>query len=373
MPDRVVREGILDSDKVNALSWAEEVFYRRLMSIADDFGRCDARVSVLRARLYPTKLDKVSDADVVKWLGECQKTGLVSVYQVDGKPYFEIIDFRQRLRAMKSRYPPSDAGIRCLPLADDSSPPTDDSHLSLETKRNESESEKRSGPSSPAPPRAPDKPVKAKKTRENFAPPDQEQMRGYFLKLVKEKWGEVKCCNEADSCLDHYVMNGWVQNKGKPVVDWRAAARQWIRRAMDGDFSRPPAPSQSKRIEGAPAPAQPSPVITPKLPEVQRELNFLYDRWCEYPGQVNVETVQAAHYNQLKTDGKIHFTVEQIDQIRKLAVAYGQENHQDEHGQIMRLMKAFGVLEFFKMLKTNKRETVYGMDRKQTEGAAAAG
>lgn len=108
MPDRVVRADILTSDSVNALSWQAEVFYRRLMSIADDFGRFEARPSLLRASLYPLKLDRVSEPDVVKWLGECSNTGLVRLYTIEGKEYLEILKFGQRLRAMKSRYPAPD-------------------------------------------------------------------------------------------------------------------------------------------------------------------------------------------------------------------------------------------------------------------------
>jgi hypothetical protein len=115
MPDRIVRAKILTSDAVNILSWPAEVFYRRLMSIVDDYGRYDARPAILRGALYPLKLDKVSDADVVKWLGECSKAGLVSVYQVEQKDYLEVLKFGQRLRAMKSQYPPPEDGKEVPP------------------------------------------------------------------------------------------------------------------------------------------------------------------------------------------------------------------------------------------------------------------
>lgn len=105
MPDRIVRAGILTSDAVNELSWAEECFYRRLMSVADDYGRYDARPSILRASLYPLKLDRVSERDIATWLGACQKVGLVTVYTVDGKDFIEITKFDQRLRAKNSKYP----------------------------------------------------------------------------------------------------------------------------------------------------------------------------------------------------------------------------------------------------------------------------
>lgn len=106
MPDRIIRASILMSESVNSLSWPAEVFYRRLLSIVDDFGRHDAKPAILRAFLYPLKLDKVSEPDVVKWMRECAEAGLVRCYQVDNKDYLEIQRFGQRLRAMKSKYPP---------------------------------------------------------------------------------------------------------------------------------------------------------------------------------------------------------------------------------------------------------------------------
>ena len=38
---------------------------------------------------------------------------------------------------------------------------------------------------------------------------------------------------EALKFYDYYSANGWTQGKNKPIVDWRAAARNWIRRAAE--------------------------------------------------------------------------------------------------------------------------------------------
>ena len=108
VPDRIVRAGILTSDAVNTLSWPAEVLYRRLHSIVDDYGRYDGRSSLLRAHLYPLKIDKVSEADVGKWLTECVTAGLVSFYRVAGRPYVEVTKFGARVRAETSKWPSSD-------------------------------------------------------------------------------------------------------------------------------------------------------------------------------------------------------------------------------------------------------------------------
>lgn len=134
MPNRVVREDILTSDGVNSLSWTAEVLYRRLMSIVDDYGRYEYRPSIIRSSLFPLKLDKVSEPDIVKWMCECAEAGLVRLYRIDNKEYLEILKFNQTLRIKKSKYPACDThtSYTCY---------TDDTHTSAERKRKESESE----------------------------------------------------------------------------------------------------------------------------------------------------------------------------------------------------------------------------------------
>lgn len=105
----------MSSESVSALSWAEEVFYRRLMSVADDHGRFHAAPKLIRAACYPLLIDKVSDADIGKWLTACVTAALVSVYPAsDGKRYLQIIKFGQQVRA-KSKFPePSDSDAERL-------------------------------------------------------------------------------------------------------------------------------------------------------------------------------------------------------------------------------------------------------------------
>lgn len=105
MPNRILREGILTSDRVNRLGPAAELFYRRLMSVVDDFGRFDARPSVLRVSCYPLKVDSIREADISRSLAEAQSAGLIALYEVDGKRFLQMLDFRQQMRAKTSKYP----------------------------------------------------------------------------------------------------------------------------------------------------------------------------------------------------------------------------------------------------------------------------
>lgn len=105
---------------INQLSDKAELFYRRLMSVADDYGRFFSHPSILRAHCYPLKIESVSESDIKKFIAECVEakdedgTPLVSIYGA-GK-YILVHKFGQQTRS-KSKFPePSenDLLIKCL-------------------------------------------------------------------------------------------------------------------------------------------------------------------------------------------------------------------------------------------------------------------
>jgi hypothetical protein len=111
MPVRLLREGILTSDRVDLLDAPAEVFYRRLMSKVDDHGLYDARPSVLRSSLYPLRVDRVREADISRWIAACEKAGVIALYQHDAKPYLLMLDTRWAARS-EAKYPLPPANIR---------------------------------------------------------------------------------------------------------------------------------------------------------------------------------------------------------------------------------------------------------------------
>ncbi len=116
MPIRLIRDGINSSEVVNQLTWAEEVFYRRLLSAADDYGLYDARPIILRTLLYPLRLDSVSNRDIEKWHNRCVSLGLVKVYQVDGREYGKIAKYGQQSKSKpKWPIPPGDDPMDYIP------------------------------------------------------------------------------------------------------------------------------------------------------------------------------------------------------------------------------------------------------------------
>ena len=91
------------SEKIDELTSESERFFTRLIMKVDDYGCFWADTRLLKANLFPLKLDKIREADMLRWMAECQKAGLIVLYEVNQKKYLQIIDFRQRLdRAMSS-------------------------------------------------------------------------------------------------------------------------------------------------------------------------------------------------------------------------------------------------------------------------------
>lgn len=174
------------------------------MSIADDYGRYDGRPCVLRAMLYPLKLDNVSEPDVAKWLDECSRAALVRGYVVSGEEYVEILGFDQRLRAMRSKWPeppdtipPSAVAVSCQRVPAVSVPV----HVSV----SESESPRKEG------------------TGEN-----QNFSEIPSLKEVKE-YGSIHGVPEP-SCQSfwsyHTDQNVWQNGHGR-MINWRSKLITW--------------------------------------------------------------------------------------------------------------------------------------------------
>lgn len=109
MPNRIVREGILTSERVDTLDWPAEVFYRRLLSRVDDHGLYDARPAILRAALFPLRIDKVREADCSRSIAACVKAGLIALYVSDDKPYLKVLNTQWQARSEpKFPLPPED-------------------------------------------------------------------------------------------------------------------------------------------------------------------------------------------------------------------------------------------------------------------------
>lgn len=201
MPNRIVREAILSSERIASLGWPEEVFYRRLMSIVDDYGRTEANAQLLRARCYPLQTDQVRAADIARWMAACQKAGVILCYEVGGKQYVEVLNFGQQQRsASKCPPPPADAS-NCEQTQEGA-------HLGVSV----------FGGVSVDAPQAAAKPSRARKVG---------LPEGFGISERVRTWAGEKGHGLLEQRLEHFVS--YAKRSGKTYVDWDEAFMSAIR------------------------------------------------------------------------------------------------------------------------------------------------
>lgn len=231
MPNRILREGILTSPRIAKLGWAEEVFYRRLHSVVDDFGRYFADPGLLRAACYPRQLNKVSDSDIGKWLTVLVEAALVRVYPAqDGERYLELLDFRQQVRAKESKFPSPHSAC----AADATQPPAD-AHLgvSVSVVVSEGEGVAREG--------APPTPNGKAKDRKTGLPAD------FGISDRVKAWAAEKGFGQLDEHLEAFKRKATA--KGYEYASWDDAFMEAVRE----DWAK----LRGKPVNGAAPPPEP--------------------------------------------------------------------------------------------------------------------
>ena len=215
MPNRILKESICRSDQINSLSPFEEVLFYRLIVNADDYGRFDGRIAIIKSLLFPLK-DSIRADQIEKAIKTLSSVELVDCYTVAGKPFIRLTgwDRHQSIRAKKSKYPSPDEAekhdeatcehlksseIKCMQMK-----------ANVPVIQSESESESESNP----------KGERARATA-RFTPPTPDEVRAYAAE---------KCLTvDADRFCDFYASKGW-RVGSQPMRDWKAAVRGWCAR-----------------------------------------------------------------------------------------------------------------------------------------------
>lgn len=106
MPNRILKESICISEKIDSLSWFDEVFLYRLIVNCDDFGAFDARPKILKSSLFPLK-ESVTIKQIEESLNKLATLHLVEVYEYDGRPFLWLPAWEkhQKIRTKKRKYP----------------------------------------------------------------------------------------------------------------------------------------------------------------------------------------------------------------------------------------------------------------------------
>lgn len=107
MGNRILKESVCTSPNIERLSWFEEVCFYRLILQCDDYGRFDARPTLLRARLFPLKTE-VTCEEVEEAMDALEAVGLIERYMVGERMYLQLPTWgvHQRVRTPKMKFPP---------------------------------------------------------------------------------------------------------------------------------------------------------------------------------------------------------------------------------------------------------------------------
>ena len=118
MPNRIIKETIHTSEKINSLTDFQFRLWVNLLVYVDDFGRGDARPAVIKGACFPLR-DRITIKDIDAALTALTDAGCVSLYNVGGKPYLCLSNWEshQVIRNQKSKFPaPPEIEINCNQL-----------------------------------------------------------------------------------------------------------------------------------------------------------------------------------------------------------------------------------------------------------------
>ena len=106
MPNRILKESIRTSKKVNAMTDFQFRLWAYLITYVDDFGRGSAEPDVLKGFVFPRR-KSVTEANIKAALSDLACMGLIHLYEIDGDSYlcFPNWEKHQSIRAAKSKYP----------------------------------------------------------------------------------------------------------------------------------------------------------------------------------------------------------------------------------------------------------------------------
>ncbi len=207
MPQRFLRPGLTTSQRFNSASWHAQIFYVRILTLVDDFGRYDAETRLLRSHAFPFGDPAGKEIPLKTVESICKQLSvhaLIAFYQdKDGKKYLQVLRWQERPRAEKSKYPALDN--TCEQMF------ANDSNCSLP---------------SPSPSPSPTSSIIGS------SPNGQRPTIKDVVELIGER--------AANDFFDYYESNGWRVGRN-PMKDWKAAARRW-KRNQKSNGARPDNP-----------------------------------------------------------------------------------------------------------------------------------
>ena len=106
MPNRLIKDTIRTSKKVNGLSDFLFRVWVYLITYVDDYGRGSADPEILKGFVFPRKKG-VTEQQIEEALCSLANSGMINLYEVEGESYFCFPNWEkhQQIRAKKSKFP----------------------------------------------------------------------------------------------------------------------------------------------------------------------------------------------------------------------------------------------------------------------------
>lgn len=106
MPNRILKESVRTSKKLNQLNDFEFRLWTHLITYVDDFGRGDADLDIIKGFVLPLRRD-VTRKNIESALAHMESIGLIGLYTVDGESYLYFPNWsdHQRIQNKKSKFP----------------------------------------------------------------------------------------------------------------------------------------------------------------------------------------------------------------------------------------------------------------------------
>ena len=106
MPNRIIKDSILTSTKINSLSFFEYTLWTALILLADDYGRFHANPLIIKGYAFALR-PEVTAENIETGLQSLVEHDCIKTYTHGGKNYLFFPNWteHQRLRNRKSKFP----------------------------------------------------------------------------------------------------------------------------------------------------------------------------------------------------------------------------------------------------------------------------
>lgn len=223
MPDRVIRDELLESDRwLDLPSDTHRLVYENLILLADDYGNIKGGPRRLYRWMHRFTQIK-SEIDAIKLMSELQDADMVLRYEYENVEFFHIARFKNSRHYWVRKWPQS-------PYKDD---------ITIEEKQRPTE-KRNTHVINPLVTRSEGVGVGVGVLKPPLKPPPVKRLRknktsmpsGFCISDAVRKWSEENGHRDIEAHIEHF--RGYAIANGKQYADWDQALRNAIR----GDWAK---------------------------------------------------------------------------------------------------------------------------------------